>query len=136
MISQSCISSAQIFGLILVSLSIHVRYSSKASATQFASHHSCNLNFAYFIALRSNGSVSLAQINICVAFSKKFSNSFWFFIFASRNSFIIILHACLAISVAHWIMISLISFAIFSTFFKFAILFLFDINCSYYNQKY
>jgi hypothetical protein len=63
-------------GLISSSLSIQIKYSSKASATQLASHHSCNLNFAYLIALRSNGSVSLAQISICVAFSKKICKSF------------------------------------------------------------
>jgi len=100
-LSHSSINCTHIVGLISSSLSIQVKYSSNASATQLASHHSFNLYLAYFIALRSNGSVSLAHMSIFEDFSKNVANSFLLFNFASRNSFIIILQACLAMSVAH-----------------------------------
>ena len=123
-ISQSWIKSDHISDLIFSSLSIHHRYSQNASAILLESAHHSNFDFVYFMALRSNGSVSLASISICEASLKNFHNSSEFVNPQALNSCCIILHASLAIFVAHWIVMSLISCAIFSTFFKLAILFL------------
>jgi len=100
-ISQSWINSAQTFGLISSSLSIHHKYSEKALAILSASAHHFNFDFAYFIALRSNGSVSLASMSIFDALSKKSDISFESLNFWLLNSCCIILHASLAIFVAH-----------------------------------
>jgi hypothetical protein len=126
MISQSWINSDHTSGLIFSSLSIHHKYSSKASAISLAFAHDFNFDFAYFIALRSRGSVSLAFISKFDAFVKKSFISLLLLNFALRNFFSIILHASLAIFVAHWIRISCISFATLFTLFKSVILFLFD----------